>query len=203
MKQKTLWVAGGLAAVLCAVGVGSVAYSQQEQWPRQLAVLDLPAPEIVSAPADWLNTDGRPIPFAPGQVYVVHFWTFGCGNCKHNLPAYAQWQKDYANSPVTLIGIHTPETARERDPKNVAAETKRLGITYPVVIDGREVNWKRWRQQMWPTVYLVDKRGHVRYYWVGELEWEGAGGTQIMRRFIDALLQEPAPFADAGLAPAR
>lgn len=203
MKRKTLWMVGGLAVVFCAIGVGSVVHSQHEQWPRQLVALDLPAPEIVSAPDDWLNTGGKSIPFVPGRVYVVHFWTFGCGNCKHNLPAYAQWQKDYANSPVTFIGIHTPETEKERDPKNVAAETKRLGITAPVVIDGHAVNWKRWQQQVWPTVYLVDKQAHVRYYWVGELEWEGAGGTRIMQHWINVLLQEPAPFVDMGVVPQR
>jgi hypothetical protein len=39
----------------------------------------------------------------------------------------------------------------------------------------------------------VDKRGHVRYRWVGELEWQRAGGEEEMARRIDNLLREPPP----------
>lgn len=179
------------AAFLLMAAFGAVAQEPGRQLP--LVLLDLPVPEIISAPADWLNTSGKVVPFEPGRVYVVHFWAFGCINCKRNLPAYGQWQQKYANAPLTVIGIHTPETDREKVPKNVADETKKFGITYPVVIDGQSTNWKRWQQQMWPTVYLIDKRGHVRAYWIGELEWQGAGGTRIMEGLIEQLLSEPAP----------
>jgi thiol-disulfide isomerase/thioredoxin len=195
MNRRRFWLTGGLAVLLCVLGLGVGVHSQQRETPKQLVVLNVPAPQIISSAADWLNTGGKPVPFARGQVYVVHFWTFGCGNCKRNLPAYAQWQKDYANSPLTIIGIHSPETAAERDPAKVASETNRLGITYPVAIDGGSANWKRWQQQWWPTVYLVDKWGNVRFYWMCELEWNGAGGTKIMQGLIDTLLREPGPAA--------
>ena len=49
-----------------------------------------------------------------GRVTILHFWTFGCINCKHNLPSYARWEKRFAGRPVTIIGVHTPETDSER-----------------------------------------------------------------------------------------
>lgn len=68
---------------------------------------------------------------------------------------------------------------------------KELGISYPVLIDQKGENWRRWEQQWWPTVYLLDKKGRARYRWAGELDWEGAGGEGKMGRAIATLLKEP------------
>lgn len=177
----------GVLVGLCAPFAHAQPYLEK---PPQLFIVDVPAPPLAGVPGDWLNTGGSAVPFQPGRVYVVHFWAFGCINCKRNLPAYSAWHARYGNHGATVIGVHTPETEKEKDPKNVAQEVQRWGITYPVLIDGSSLNWKRWQQQVWPTVYLVDKRGRVRFYWVGELEWEKAGGTQIMEQYIQMLLRE-------------
>ena len=89
-----------------------------------------------------------------------------------------------------IIGVHTPETPGERVTSNVARRVKELGITYPILLDNQGTNWNRWGQQFWPTVYLIDKLGHVRYRWEGELEFEHAGGEAKMARLIEDLLQE-------------
>ena len=54
----------------------------------------------------------------------------------------------------------------------------------------RGVNWNRWEQRFWPTVYLIDRRGHVRYRWEGELDYENAGGEAKMARLVDERLNE-------------
>jgi hypothetical protein len=65
---------------------------------------------------------------------------------------------------------------------------KELGITYPVLLDTDGEIWKRWGQRWWPTLYVIDKKGHVRYRWAGELEFNHAGGEAIVRRVIQQLL---------------
>ena len=35
-----------------------------------------------------------------------------------------------------------------------------------------------------------DKHGCVRYWWMGELNWEGAEGKELFRRHIEELLDE-------------
>ena len=89
-----------------------------------------------------------------------------------------------------IIGVHTPETDEEKIPANVEKAVKAWGIAYPVLLDSNGQNWRRWEQEWWPTVYLIDKRGHVRYRWTGELEWQHAGGERIMADAIERLLRE-------------
>jgi thiol-disulfide isomerase/thioredoxin len=149
------------------------------------------APELTGDA--WLNVpEGSRLSLASrkGKVTILHFWTFDCINCKHNLPAYDRWEKRFAAKGVLVIGVHTPETAAERNPANVARKVKELGISYPVLVDSDHENWRRWQQRLWPTVYLIDKQGRVRYGWEGELEYQGAGGEAKMTGLIEALLKE-------------
>jgi hypothetical protein len=89
-----------------------------------------------------------------------------------------------------MIGIHTPESDYERDPKNVAAQVKQLGIKYPVLLDANGENWRKWNQQYWPTLYLIDKAGRVRGKWIGELAYNGAKGEAEVAAGIEKLLAE-------------
>jgi hypothetical protein len=50
--------------------------------------------------------------------------------------------------------------------------------------------WKRYYNQVWPSVYLIDKNGIGRWRWVGELAWKGARGEALMRAKIEELLAE-------------
>ena len=153
--------------------------------------MNLPAPKLSGKESDWLNTGGKKLEFERGRVYVVEFWTFGCINCQRNLAAYARWQKRFEKERLTIIGIHSPETDAEKKTENVVEQVKKLGITYPVLLDQSLVNWNHWQQQIWPAIYLVDKRGQVRYRWLGELEWKNAGGEATMGKAIQKLLSEP------------
>ena len=152
------------------------------------------APELVGGP--WLNTpDGQPVTLASrrGHVTVVEFYAATCSNCRANQPAYHKWAQDFKAQGVEVIGIHTPELAYERDPKNVAAEAKKAGITYPILIDGKSRNWNNYHQQYWPTVYVIDQAGRVRAKWEGELEAGGAGMTAKLTSTIEKLLAEKTP----------
>lgn len=155
------------------------------------SAVNRPAPELVGGA--WRNTSkNRPVTLASrrGKVTIVHFWTFGCINCKRNLPSYSRWQNQFAKRDVAIIGVHTPELDYERRPENVARFLKDENITYPVLLDAGGENWKRWRQRYWPTVYLIDRHGRIRYVWEGELEYGRAGGEAKMARLVDALLEE-------------
>ncbi len=151
----------------------------------------MPAPELTGKL--WLNLpSGSALSLASrkGKVTILHFWTYGCINCRRNLPAYDRWHKRFASKGVLVIGIHSPETEAERNPSNVEKKVKELGIAYPVLVDSERQNWNRWQQRAWPAICLIDKQGRVRYGWEGELEYRGAGGEAKMTRLVEALLKE-------------
>jgi hypothetical protein len=89
-----------------------------------------------------------------------------------------------------MIGIHTPETESEKDVKRVKKKIDAEGLTFPIAIDNKTTMWKRYANNYWPSVYLIDKEGIARWGWQGELGWKGARGEQHMRDKIDELLKE-------------
>ena len=63
----------------------------------------------------WLNSQPVKLSELKGKVTVVHFYTFGCGNCISNLPYYNDWRKIFDKEHFQIVGIHRPETQYERD----------------------------------------------------------------------------------------
>jgi peroxiredoxin len=147
------------------------------------------APELIPV-EEWINTAPLSLKDLRGKVVVVHFYAFQCHNCHANFDHYNKWQAEFANDDVAIIGIQTPETAREREPSAVRAAAKEKGFEFPVLIDLESDNWKAWSNTMWPTVYVIDKQGYIRYVWQGELNWAGATQDQTIHDLIVKLLRE-------------
>jgi len=147
------------------------------------------APEFTSIDA-WINSEPVTIESLRGKVVVVHFFAFGCINCIHNYPWYKEWHDAYQGKDVALIGIHTPETQTETDNDLLRASLEKNDLKFPVAVDKEKAMWKAWYNNMWPSVYIIDKQGRLRYWWYGELDWEGAGNQAVARQQIDQLLAE-------------
>ncbi len=147
----------------------------------------------VSAPSIvgdiWWNSP-KPLRLGGGKVTILHFWTFGCINCQRNQPIYKRWVSKYKETDVQVLGIHTPETEAEKVPANVEEYLKKQGLEYPSVFDAKAENWKKWNNRYWPSVFLVDKKGRVRYLWEGELNYRGATGDKQIEAKIRELLAE-------------
>ncbi len=63
-------------------------------------------------------------------------------------------------------------------------------LTFPVVMDQDKRNWNRWGNAMWPSLYLIDRQGRIRYWWYGELNWKDRKGQDLMKQRIAELLEE-------------
>lgn len=139
----------------------------------------------------WVNSQPLQPADVKGKVVAFHFWAFGCINCIRNLPHYNQWHEQFAPRGLIVWGMHTPETKAEHDLAALERKVAEYKILYPVSADHDNQNWNAWANYLWPSVYLVDKRGVVRYWWYGELNWQGAEGEKFMRQKIEELLAEP------------
>ena len=117
---------------------------------------------------EWINSPPLTLDSLRGKVVLVEFWTFACYNCLNALPHVKELYAKYKDRGFVVIGVHTPELAHERVVENVRAEVKRLGITYPVVIDNDFAIWKAYHNEYWPAAYYADATGKLRFYHYGE-----------------------------------
>ncbi|WP_417730376.1 redoxin domain-containing protein [Rosistilla oblonga] len=147
------------------------------------------APEFVAV-EHWLNSPPLQIRELKGKVVLVHFYAFQCHNCHANFAHYQRWHRELRDKGVVVVGIQTPETSRERDPKAVRAAAVDRQLEFPILVDLGSQNWRAWGNTMWPTVYVVDKQGYIRHWWQGELNWQGATGDKTIEDLVEQLLQE-------------
>ena len=144
------------------------------------------APELTNGV--WLNTDG-PLRLADlrGKVVLLDFWTFGCINCQRVVPHIRSWHETYGAQGLVVIGNHYPEFPYEADLDNLREALERLDLPYAVAQDNDRETWDAYAVRFWPTLVLIDKRGHLRYQHIGE------GAYAETEAAIQALLGEPAP----------
>jgi len=140
------------------------------------------APEFASG--TWINSDPLTLKGLRGRVVLVDFWTFACYNCRNTLPYVKEWDTRYRDKGLTIIGVHSPELDEERVLENVKRETASLGIRYSVVTDNDYATWRAYNVEAWPTFFLVDKHGRIRWTHVGEGAYEEA------EKVINVLLAE-------------
>jgi thiol-disulfide isomerase/thioredoxin len=136
----------------------------------------------------WLNTPA-PLKLAElrGQVVLLNMWTFACINCEHVLPYVRGWYDAYHAQGLQVIGNHFPEFDYEADFNNLAQAVNRLNVRYPVAQDNDGQTWRAYGTHYWPTIFLIDKRGHIRYQTIGE------GAYPQTEAAIQALLAESYP----------
>jgi thiol-disulfide isomerase/thioredoxin len=139
-------------------------------------------PEL--AAGDWINSEPLKLKDLRGRVVLVEFWTFGCINCRNTLPFIKGWHDRYRDQGLTVIGVHSPEFEEERKVENLRRQVATLGIHYPVVTDNDYQTWKAYNVEAWPTTFLLDKQGRIRWMHVGEGDYDEA------ERQIQKLLAE-------------
>lgn len=149
-----------------------------------------PAPAL--APGEWVNGGSTTIAAQKGKVVVLLFWTYECINCEHNLGFWNDWAKEYKNSDVAVISVHTPELPSERVHANVRAFCSERRLVFPVVTDNNAETWRAYGIQYWPSEVLIDKAGRIRYIFGGELNWQGSGEYKTVHRLIEQLRRESA-----------
>jgi thiol-disulfide isomerase/thioredoxin len=171
----------------CADAVTPAASKSDKPDSSRSLLRDLgPAPELNNKV--WLNTPA-PIHLADlrGKVILLEMWTFDCINCQHTLPTLNSWYEEYASQRLVIIGNHYPEFPYEANLENLKNAVKDDEINYPVAQDNEGTTWNAYKNKYWPTMYLIDKKGEIRYVRIGE------GGYDLTEAAIQSLLAEQYP----------
>ena len=136
----------------------------------------------------WFNTNPAAVPVTreqlQGKVTLVYFWTYSCINCIRTLPYLRAWADKYKDQGLTVIGVHTPEFAFEKNPDNVRRAIGDFKIGFPVAVDSDYRIWRAFNNNYWPAAYFVDARGSIRHHQFGEGDYANS------ERVIQSLLAE-------------
>lgn len=140
------------------------------------------------APGKWLNID-RPLTREQlhGRVVLVDFWDYSCINCLRTLPYLTRWHDRYADKGLTIVGVHSPEFKFAHLQAQVESALTEYHIQYPVLLDNNFETWSRFANKAWPTKYLIDAQGYIRF------KRQGEGYYRDTEQAIQTLLRQLDP----------
>ena len=136
------------------------------------------APMIASP--QWINTEPLGSSDLEGKILLVQFWTFGSVECMRTVPAMRKLRKLLPASEVVVVGVHTPESDHEKELPHLRDAIRSLEIDYPVAVDNDRVIWKGFHNRSWPRLYVVDRRGVIRYVHAGDLREHTARWDELL-----------------------
>ena len=132
---------------------------------EQAAKLNLgdPAPAFRTERLDGGSVD---FPAATaGKPLVIRFWADWCKYCEPEMKAIEVVYQRHKDKGLEVFAINAGQ-----DKPAVAAFIKKLGITYPVLLDEQSAIAKRYGVVGLPTTYFVDANGVVRGKVIGEAD---------------------------------
>lgn len=135
------------------------------------------APEI-----EGQDIDGKTFKLSDyrGKVVFLDFWGHWCGPCRGMYPHERSLVKDNEGKPFALLGVNSG------DSEILLEKLKKEGeLTWRFWLDKEGEIIKAWDIEAFPTIYLLDQRGVVRF------KFEGAQGA-VIDRALKQLLAEVA-----------
>ncbi len=93
-----------------------------------------------------------------GHTVVVSFVSSSCESCERTLRAAQSMYADQRE--LIVVSIFGKEAHA-----SVRSEAARLGLRFPVVVDGDGAISRRFQVNQWPSTFVIDPHGRVT--WVG------------------------------------
>jgi thiol-disulfide isomerase/thioredoxin len=158
----------------------------------QYKLLMEPAIEFVGVDK-WFPGQTKTLESLKGKVVLLDFWATWCGPCFEAFPHLADWNRDYSDRGLVVLGLTRYYSQQEGTAMDKPSEIDFLGrfrekqkLPYDFVVFDDQRTQMAYAATALPTTVIIDRKGKIRY-----IE-SGTSTTRLedMRQFILKLLAE-------------
>mgnify|MGYP001562087188 FL=1 len=114
-----------------------------------------------------------------GKIVILDLWATWCPPCRKEIPGFISLYNKYQGKGVEILGIAFDENGSEAVPPFI----KKMGVNYPVYLDGGDIA-QAYNLQAYPTTVIYGKDGKVANKHIGfvsEKEFDDEIGLLLKR----------------------
>lgn len=155
MNVRILLVLAGVVIVAVLV---MLFYTQSTGGSGRLAVSPAMLAGAPAASFTVQNVDGRADSLTNyrGKIVLVNLWATWCPPCREEMPALEKVYLAYRSKGFIVLGIDEGESA-----KVAQSFARKLGVSFPLLVDGEQQYGRAYAAQGLPTSVLVDRSGRI------------------------------------------
>jgi cytochrome c-type biogenesis protein len=118
-----------------------------------------PAPEV-----ELKDLTGAPLRLSDlrGRVVLLNFWATWCMPCREEIPDLNAMHKDLEAQGFKVVGASWDDS-----PSAIQSFQQEIKLDYPVLLDGQSVSGNFGGIQSFPTTFIIDRTGRIRYKILG------------------------------------
>lgn len=115
-----------------------------------------------------------------GKVLLVNFWATWCPPCVHEIPSMNRLAAEYNPGRFEIVSINFKE-----DAEHMRGFLKKVAVDFPVLLDPQGQAARQWKVFAFPSSFLVDAQGRIRYSVNSAIAWD----TDEVRQVVDGLIE--------------
>ena len=134
-------------------------------------------------PLSLKDTDGntRRLEDYAGKVVLVNFWASWCPPCVHEMPSMAGLKSQLGAESFEILAVNLGESKAD-----IATFMQAHPLNFPVLLDETGQTAKAWKVMAYPSSFVIDKNGNIRYALFGATDWQEDSHVKK----LNALLKE-------------
>ena len=136
----------------------------------------IPAPALALTDYDRQRYD---LAASAGRIALVNFWASWCTPCVEEIPSLHRLQKSIADPDFEIVTVNVGE-----DRERIERFLQHVPIELPLLLDTDNRASRRWNIYVYPSSYLVDRQGIIRYAFLGALEWDSPENIRVIRNLL-------------------
>ena len=114
-----------------------------------------------------------------GEVLLVNFWASWCRPCVTEIPSLHRLADQLADEDFGIVTVNVGESRQQ-----VERFMQQVPVELPVLMDYDSSVSRDWKLYVYPSSYLLDRHGKIRYAYLGALEWDSMENVEIIRDLL-------------------